>query len=140
MTPATEFENSREKMAAVAHWLGWQDEDMSYGLKSISDAEKLYDYWDVRGDDLPEMADTVYDDEGCLMALFRLDALGYDPLDDFKRVVSELAQEQWEAIPNTYADWEDLADCVQEACCISTFVHLMREYKLKNLTGKEWNV
>lgn len=37
--------NAREKLAAVADWLGWQDETLSAGLRTAEDALKLYDYW-----------------------------------------------------------------------------------------------
>lgn len=34
--------NIREKMKLISHWLGDQEEDISDGLKSINDAEKMY--------------------------------------------------------------------------------------------------
>lgn len=71
--------NTREKMAAIEHWLGWMDESLSFGLKSIADAEKLYDYWQSNPD-LPEMADEWEDDEGNDIAVHRVAAIGYDPL------------------------------------------------------------
>ena len=37
--------NAREQLAAAAEWLGWQDEDMSAGLKSAEDGLKLWKYW-----------------------------------------------------------------------------------------------
>ncbi|UYL84929.1 hypothetical protein pEaSNUABM55_00156 [Erwinia phage pEa_SNUABM_55] len=77
----THHENAREKLKAVENWLGDQEESMSYGLKTPEDALKLYDYWDVRRDNLPEFADIRVDDEGRFMSIFRKDALGYDPLD-----------------------------------------------------------
>lgn len=36
--------NAREELAAVADWLGWQEETMSDGLKSMEDAIKLWRY------------------------------------------------------------------------------------------------
>lgn len=72
--------NAREKAAAIADWLGWQDEDMAAGLRSVADAEKLYDYWQARADTLPEMADEETDDEGNELAPHRIAAVGYDPL------------------------------------------------------------
>lgn len=72
--------NVRAKMALVADWLGWQDEDLSCGLKSIEDAVKLYDYWQTNNF-LPEMADIDFDDEGNEVGpKHRVKALGYDPL------------------------------------------------------------
>jgi hypothetical protein len=64
--------NARELLAAVADWLGWQDEDMSYGLKSGEDALKLYAYAQAH-DELGEMADEWEPKD-------RKKALGYDPL------------------------------------------------------------
>jgi len=73
--------NTREKIAAVADWLGWQEEQLSYGLRSTEDAFKLYDYW--RADqNLPEMADEDYADEDTDLTLHRIAALGYDPMYD----------------------------------------------------------
>lgn len=48
--------NAREKLAHVADWLGWQDENLSFGLKNAKDALKLYDYAEAHHD-LGEMAD-----------------------------------------------------------------------------------
>ena len=93
MTEPTPHENAREKLAAIANWLGWQHENLSYGLKTPEDAIKLYDYWDVRGDTLPEMADEFIDDDGRFMAIFRKDALGYDPLDQMDNALSERAEQ-----------------------------------------------
>ena len=73
-------ENTREKMTFIVEWLGWQNESMSYGLKSVRDAEMLYDYWQAH-DDLPEMADGYDDDNGNLLAPRRIKAIGYDPLE-----------------------------------------------------------
>ena len=33
--------NAREILVAAADWLGWQDEDLSFGLKSAEDGIKL---------------------------------------------------------------------------------------------------
>lgn len=72
--------NTREKMEAIAQWLGWQHENMSFGLRSVADAEKLYDYWQARTDTLPEFADDESDDEEIDVATYRVNALGYDPM------------------------------------------------------------
>lgn len=72
--------NMREKTLAIADWLGWQDEDLSAGLRSVADAEKLYDYWRARSSTLPEMADEDADDSSIDVAGHRVAALGYDPL------------------------------------------------------------
>ena len=34
--------NVREQMAAVSAWLAWYPEDISFGLKSMNDAVKLF--------------------------------------------------------------------------------------------------
>ena len=36
--------NSREILAAAEAWLGWNDEDLSSGLRCAFDALRLYDY------------------------------------------------------------------------------------------------
>lgn len=64
--------NARERLAAAAEWLGWNDEDLSAGLRNAFDGLRLYDYAQAR-DDLPEMADEWEAKE-------RINALGYDPL------------------------------------------------------------
>ena len=64
--------NAREQIAAVAEWLGWQDESLSFGLRNAFDAMRLYDYAQANPD-LPEMADEWKPRQ-------RMAALGYDPL------------------------------------------------------------
>lgn len=64
--------NAREQLAAVADWLGWQHENLSFGLRSSMDALRLYDYAQAHPD-LPEMADEW-------KSRSRIAALGYDPL------------------------------------------------------------
>jgi hypothetical protein len=64
--------NIREFLSSAAEWLSWQEEDITYGLKTPEDAIKLYRYA-LENEDLPEMADTwAYKD--------RRRAIGYDPL------------------------------------------------------------
>lgn len=65
--------NAREQLKAVADWLGWQDESLSFGLRHSMDALRLYDYAQSNPD-LPEMADEWESEQRGL-------ALGYDPLD-----------------------------------------------------------
>lgn len=36
--------NAREQIAAIAEWLGWQEESLSYGLRNAMDALRLFDY------------------------------------------------------------------------------------------------
>jgi hypothetical protein len=69
--------NAREQLAACEDWLGWQDEDLSEGLRRAEDALKLYRYW-LAHPELPEMADEEVD--GVNVAKHRRAALGYDPL------------------------------------------------------------
>ena len=49
--------NAREELAAVADWLGWQEEIMSDGIKSMEDAIKLWRYAQKHADTVAEMAD-----------------------------------------------------------------------------------
>lgn len=73
--------NARELLDQVEHWLGWQNEDLSAGLKSAFDALRLYEYWtDPKNQHLPEFCDMDYDDEDHDIATERVNALGYDPL------------------------------------------------------------
>lgn len=72
--------NMREKTEAIAHWLGYHHEDIAYGLRSVADAEKLYDYWQARADVLPEFSDDNADDAAVDVRQHRIAALGYDPL------------------------------------------------------------
>lgn len=48
--------NAREQLAAIADWLGWQEESLSFGLRNSMDALRLYDYAQAHPN-LPEMAD-----------------------------------------------------------------------------------
>ena len=68
--------NARETLKHVAHWFGWQDEQLSAGLKNAFDALRLYDYAQANPD-LPEMADE-WDEK------HRIAAVGYDPLADYE--------------------------------------------------------
>ncbi|VVE18347.1 MULTISPECIES: hypothetical protein [Pandoraea] len=63
--------NARERLAAVADWLGYNDEQLSFGLRNAFDALRLYDYSQAHPE-LPEMADEW--EESDLIA-----ALGYSP-------------------------------------------------------------
>lgn len=72
--------NMREKTVAIAEWLGWHHEDIAYGLRSVADAETLYDYWATRSDQLPEFCDIDADDIMVDVRQHRIAALEYDPL------------------------------------------------------------
>lgn len=76
------FDNVTEKLSAIYHWLNFQRESLSFGLKSIADAEKLYDYW-MANDKLPEYCDADSDDMTYEeVAEYRVIALGYDPMNE----------------------------------------------------------
>src|SRR5579864_1935301 len=65
--------NARERLAAAAEWLGYNDEQLSFGLRNAFDALRLYDYAQAHPN-LPEMADEW--EESDLIA-----ALGYSPFE-----------------------------------------------------------
>lgn len=65
--------NVRERLAIVADWLGWNDEDLSFGLRSVDDAVKLYEYSLKRDNALHGMVDQWH--RNSLVA-----AIGYNPL------------------------------------------------------------
>lgn len=65
--------NARETLERAEDWLGWQEEDLSYGLRNAFDALRLFDYAQANPD-LPEMADDWEPED-------RIAAVGYDPLE-----------------------------------------------------------
>lgn len=77
--------NARERLTAAADWLGYNHEQLSFGLRNAFDALRLYDYAQAHPC-LPEMADEW--DEPDLVA-----ALGYSPfeLDDTGSPISHEA-------------------------------------------------
>ena len=79
---AREEMNARETLEAVAKWLGWQDENLSAGLRSPQDALKLWEHWQANAATLPEMADEEVEEEGVASCEeHRILVLGYDPMD-----------------------------------------------------------
>jgi len=74
----SDLRNPREILEDAASWLGYQHEDLSFGLKSPADAIKLYLRW-TADETLPEFCDEPADD-GRDMAKLRRKILGYDPL------------------------------------------------------------
>ena len=64
--------NAREYLSLVEDWLAWQDEDLSFRLRSPEDAIKLYRYSLKHSDKLPEFADDW------TATQFQL-AIGYNP-------------------------------------------------------------
>lgn len=77
--------------------MGWQNENLSFGLKSPEDAIKLYKYWQDHADTLPEMADEEQDDQGRWMFMFRKHALGYDPLGHDADILEALGEERYDS-------------------------------------------
>lgn len=76
--------NAREQLEAAFTWLGYQHEDLSFGLKSPEDGLKLWRAWQA-DPELPEFCDEGEDkdDAKALSARIRK-ILGYDP---WKRAV-----------------------------------------------------
>jgi len=64
--------NARELLDAAEHWLGWNSENLSAGLRCAFDALRLYDYAQAHPE-LPEMADDWE-------PAHRIQAVGYDPM------------------------------------------------------------
>lgn len=92
--------NAREQLNAVAIWLGWQDEHLSFGLVNSLDALRLYEFAQSNPN-LPEMADEWTSSQ-------RVKALGYDPLElpeaSKGREVSKTgACEAWDALHSARA-------------------------------------
>lgn len=73
--------NARERLADAAEWLGWNDEDLSAGLRNAFDGLRLYDYAQTHPD-LPEMADEWEPGD-------RVAILGYDPLAEGRETYHE---------------------------------------------------
>jgi hypothetical protein len=75
--------NSRsvsEKAHQIAAWLDGQHASLSFGLKTVADAEKLYDYWQGHLETVPQRADQESAIEGTDVGAHRIRAIGYDPL------------------------------------------------------------
>lgn len=74
--------NAREELEAAFNWLGYQHEDLSFGLKNAEDGMKLWRYWQTHQDaeSLPEFCDEAETDaEGRLLRRHIKKAVGYDP-------------------------------------------------------------
>lgn len=122
-------QNAREKLLAVANWLGWQDENLSEGLKSPEDAIRLYDYWVAHDDDLPEMADEYQDDEGRFMCVFREGILGYDPLSCIEESLEDLAVAKYEADnASPRVAWDGIRPHIQKMYIEDVKLKLRKEY------------
>lgn len=67
--------NIAERMSDITAWLESQDETLSFGLRSIVDAEKLYDYF--TSDESPER---YADGSDKKVRDARIGVLGYDPI------------------------------------------------------------
>lgn len=75
------IETVSEKAKRIVEWLDFQNESLSFGLRSVADAEKLYDHWQANSAVLPEFADCRDDEDEQIVSAARRAALGYDPLD-----------------------------------------------------------
>lgn len=71
--------NAREQLEAAFNWLGYQHEDLSFGLKSPEDALKLWKAW-VADSTLPEFCDQPEDTiEERKITRLVVKTIGYDP-------------------------------------------------------------
>lgn len=71
--------NAREQLEAAQTWLGFQHEDLSFGLKSAEDALKLWRAW-TSDPELPEFCDAPETAREKRETLSRIRSiLGYDP-------------------------------------------------------------
>jgi hypothetical protein len=73
--------NILDKLERMAEWYRWNDAALWRGLRSVFDAERLYDYWHEQHPALPHLADghaCGYRNVDC--AAHRVEALGYDPM------------------------------------------------------------
>ena len=69
-----------KKLELITDWLNWQHVALTDGLRSVADAEKLYDYWQ-KTPDLPEFADCEGDDlDVDTTHQHHINAIGYSPL------------------------------------------------------------
>lgn len=121
--------NAREKLLAIADWLGWQNEDLSFGLKSPEDAVKLYNYWQEHADTLPEMADEEKDDAGRWLFMFRKHALGYDPLGHDVAILEMLGEEKYNSENDDYRFY-DIRKAVRKMYITDAEWKLKKEYGL----------
>jgi len=71
--------NAREQLEAAFTWLGYQHDDLSFGLKSPEDAIKLWKAWQS-DPELPEFCDEGEDyEDGQKLNKRVRKILGYDP-------------------------------------------------------------
>ncbi|WNT48189.1 hypothetical protein SPLA5a_PHROGS00106 [Salmonella phage SPLA5a] len=123
--------NAREKLLAIADWLGWQNENLSFGLKSPEDAVKLYNYWQEHADSLSEMADDEQDDEGRWLFMFRKAALGYDPMGHDASILEALGEEKYDAEnKDTDIGFYDIRQTVRKMYITDAEWKLQKEYGL----------
>ncbi len=73
--------NAREQLAAAAHWLSYQHEDLSFGLKTPEDGLKLWRYAAEHDDGLVEFCDGVTGERGDWKLKHFKAAIGYNPFD-----------------------------------------------------------
>ena len=68
-----------ERMREILTWLGHQEIALTDGLRSISDAEKLYDYWKT-APGLTVFADSHTGMDTATPHQHHINAIGYSPL------------------------------------------------------------
>lgn len=123
--------NAREKLLAVADWLGWQNENLSSGLKSAEDALKLYNYWQEHADNLPELADDEQDENGRWLFMFRKAALGYDPMGHAAFVLEALGEEKYDSENDDMnISFYDIRETVRKMYIADAEIKLQKEYGL----------
>lgn len=80
--------NAREELGCAEAWLGFQHEDLSYGLKCAEDGLKLWRYA-VAHPELAEFCDEATGETGDWEAKHFKAAIGYNP---WKRVAKVMAE------------------------------------------------
>lgn len=80
--------NAREQLAAAAHWLSYQHEDLSFGLKTPEDGLKLWRYAAEHDAELAEFCDEACGEPGDWKPAHFKAAIGYNP---FKRAMAAYA-------------------------------------------------
>ena len=80
--------NAREELGCAEGWLGFQHEDLSYGLKCAEDGLKLWRYA-VAHPDLAEFCDAVTGEAGDWEPKHFKAAIGYNPWQRAARMAEE---------------------------------------------------
>lgn len=72
------FEHPREELEAVVNWFSYQNEDLSYGMKSMEDCVKLWRYAQ-KHPELAEFCDQQAGEPGDWTQKHFKAAVGYNP-------------------------------------------------------------